>query len=75
MSHISQSVLDSISKLVGQTMNYVCLVEFNRSQWYLALGRECFYFFSSDLRMFKDPPIPYSRIGACRLCKKKKTLM
>ena len=56
-------------------VNYVCLVEFENEQWYLALGRKSFYFIDIELNKYKDPPIPYSKIEACRLCKKKKTLM
>lgn len=49
MSSISPSVLKSLSNLVQQKLNYVCLVEYQNSQWYLALGRSRFFFIQTDL--------------------------
>ena len=74
MSKISQSVLNSLSKLVGGQLNYICLVEYKLSPFYLALGQDSFYFISEELDMYKDPPIPYSKIKCIRIGKHK-TLM
>lgn len=43
--------------------------------WYLALGRENFYFISEDLSKYKEPPVPYKKIVACCLCSKRKNLL
>ena len=61
MTTVSPSILDAISMLTPEDdrINYVQLVELKNIQWYLALGRECFYFFTLDLKKYKDPPIPY----------------
>ena len=75
MSYISPSILRGLSSLVPEQLNFVCLVELNKSKWFLGLGRKQFYFISEDLTKYKDPPIPYKMIEACRLCKKRKTLM
>lgn len=60
---------------MDEKLNYVCLVEYKKSKWYLGLGRRQFYFISYDLQKYKDPPIPYQRIKVCRLCKQQKTLL
>mmetsp|Transcript_24004 Transcript_24004/g.36885 ORF Transcript_24004/g.36885 Transcript_24004/m.36885 type:complete len:129 (+) Transcript_24004:2-388(+) len=75
MSQISPSVLKSLSTLVPDSLNYVCLCEYGNVQWYMALGQKSFYFISDNLMSYKDPPIPYSKIECCKLCIKKKTLM
>ena len=75
MSSISPSVLTALSTLVPDKLNYVCFVEWNYMTWYLALGREYFYFISEDLTRYKEPPVPYNKILACCLCSKRKTLM
>ena len=76
MSHsISPSVLQALSKLVPDKLNYICFVEWNYMTWYLALGRENFYFISEDLTKYKEPPVPYKKIVACCLCSKRKNLM
>lgn len=75
MSTISPSILRGLSTLVPDAINYVCVVEFENEQWYLALGRKSFYFIDIELKKYKDPPIPYSKIEACRLCSRMKTLM
>jgi hypothetical protein len=76
MSDISKSVLDSISTLVApEIINYIQLVEYHFVQYYLAMGRTCFYFIAKDLGEHIDPPVPYSRIYRCRLDHKRKTLM
>jgi len=75
MSQISPSVLKGLSTLVPDELNFVCLVEYNDKQWYMALGRSSFYFISENLDWYKDPPVPYKKILACRLCSKRKTLM
>ena len=63
MSEISPSVLEALSTLVSpETLNYVCLVDYDSSRWYLAMGRTQFYFITSDLKRHIDPPIPYSKI-------------
>ena len=68
MADISPSVLDGISSLVApETINYVCLVEYEHNAWYLAMGRTSFYFISKSLKEYLDPPVPYSRIHECRL--------
>ena len=68
MSGISPSVLAGISSLVApEIINYVCLVEYDDIQWYLAMGRTSFYFISKPLTEFLDPPVPYSRIQECSL--------
>ena len=77
MTTISPSVLSALSNLVPppDKINYVCFVEWNYQTWYLALGRELFYFIKEDLSRFKFPAVPYSKIEACCLCSKRKTLM
>ena len=75
MSAISPSVLRGLSTLVPDSLNFVTLVEYNHSPWYLALGRESFYFIQEDLQKYKDPPIPYRKMEAVCLCSKQKTLM
>ena len=77
MSTISPSVLKALSTLVPDPdkINYICFVEWNYQTWYLALGREFFYFITEDLSKYKKPPIPYKKIEACCLCSKRKTLM
>ena len=76
MSGISPSVLAGISSLVApETINYVCLVEYEHVPWYLAMGRTSFYFISKPLTEFLDPPVPYSRIQECRLAAKQTTLL
>lgn len=75
MSHISPSILRGLSKLVPESLNYVCYVEYDNARWYLGLGRRSFYFIDEELRRFKDPAIPYSKIEACRICPQKKTLI
>lgn len=75
MSAISPSVLRGLSTLVPDSLNFVTLVEYNHLPWYLALGRESFYFIQEDLMKYKDPPIPYRKIEAVCLCSKRKTLM
>lgn len=74
MSKISQSVLNSLSILVDGQLNYICLVEYKQRPFYLALGQECFYFITEELDMYKDPPVPYSKIKCIRIGKHK-TLM
>ena len=77
MSTISPSVLKALSTLVPDPdkINYICFVEWNYQTWYLALGREFFYFITEDLSRYKEPPVPYEKIEACCLCSKRKTLM
>ena len=75
MCSISPSILRGLSTLVPDAVNYVCLVEYDNIQWYLALGRKSIYFIDKELNKFKDPPIPYNKIEACRLCSRRKTLM
>ena len=75
MSSISPSILRGLSTLVPDIINYICLVEYKDQGWYLGLARESFYFIDTELKKYKDPPIPYSKIQACRLCSKKKTLL
>ena len=77
MSTISPSVLNALSNLVPppDKINYICFVEWNYQTWYLALGREFFYFIKEDLSRYKEPPVPYRKIEACCLCSKRKTLM
>ena len=75
MSEISPSVLRSLGVLVPEQINYVCLVEFENKQWYLAMGRSTFYFIDRDLDKYKDPSIPYNKIQAIRLCSRNKNLM
>ena len=69
MSEISKSVLEALSTLVqNETLNYVCIVEYDGQNWYLGLGRTKFYFISSDLKRHIDPVVPYSNIDEIRLC-------
>ena len=75
MSQISPSVLKGISTLVPDEVNFICLVEYNDKQWYMAMGRQSFYFISENFDWYKDPSIPYKKLLACRLCSKRKTLM
>jgi hypothetical protein len=75
MSQISPSILKGLSMLVPDTINYVSLIEYENTMWFMALGRKSFYFIDYNLDRYKDPPIPYQKIAACRLCSKTKTLM
>lgn len=75
MTSISPSILQSLTTMVGEAINFICLVEYDYQKWYLALGRTSFYFIDENLKKYKDPSIPYRKIQACRLCMKHKTLM
>ena len=72
---MSKSVLDSLSKLInGDSINFVCMVEYRKMPYFLALGCENFFLITTDLEKYKDPPVPYEKIVACRVGKHK-TLM
>jgi hypothetical protein len=75
MSSISPSVLKNLSQLVPDSLYYICLVEYRSQPWYLSLGKDQFYFISQDLKYYLHPAIKYSKIEACLLCSKRKTLM
>lgn len=77
MATISPSVLKALSYIVpdGDKINFISLVEWKHIHWYLALGREFFYFIQTDLRAYKNPKIPYKHIKACVVCNKKKNLL
>ena len=75
MSQISPSVLRSLSALVDDQINYVCLVEYIDTKWYLALANSRFFFVKYDLSCYKDPAVPFEKIKECRLCSRRKTLL
>ena len=68
MCSISPSILRSLSTLVPDAVNYVCLVEYDDCEWYMALGRKSIYLIETELNRYRDPPIPYNKIEACRIC-------
>ncbi len=74
MATTSPAILKALSTIVNDSLNYVSLIEYAGSEYYLVLGRFSFYFIKNDLSD-NEAAIKYAHLERCLTDEKRGTLL
>jgi len=61
MAYTSPAILKALSSIVDDSLNYVTLVNYHDTEYYLVLGRFSFYFIEDNLKR-KKAAIMYAHL-------------